>query len=332
MKVLLTGASGFLGKHYLDTLLKSGHTVVGTVRTDAKAKQLLSDYPGFGDKLPTSIVADMAAPGAFDQVIVSDPPFDAVLHSASPFHYHAEDAKRDMIDPAVNGTTEILKAVKRFAPSVRRVVITSSFAAVLNMAEYIPVYTEDMWNPITMEQSLSGGLATYVGSKKFAERAAWDFVNTEKPGFILSTVNPTLIFSPVTNGLKSLADVNTSNETFRDMIQGKMKDEIAPYQMQWVDVRDVALTHVRALEVPEAQAAGRRFLCSAGPYNNHQLASIIKDKFPQLADKFPEKIEVPEMQSFKIDTTGVNETLGVPFRSLEESVVDTVRSLLAVGS
>ncbi|PSN65150.1 dihydroflavonol-4-reductase [Corynespora cassiicola Philippines] len=331
MKVLLTGGSGFLGKHCLDILLQRGHTVVTTVRSDAKGKACLDDYPSFSGKLSYTVVEDMARSGAFDEAVKSEPPFEAVVHTASPFHYHAKDPKRDMIDPAIMGTTEILRAVKKGAPSVKRVVITSSFASVINMGENIPVYTADIWNPITMEQALTGGPATYVGSKKFAEKAAWDFISQENPGFTLAVVNPVMIFGPVTNHLKSLDSINTSNQSFADIIQGKMKSKVSEGGFQWVDVRDVALAHVRAIEV--AEAAGKRFLAASGPFSNAQIAKIVKENVPELKGQLPDTIEVPkEKPGYVIDTTPAREILGISFRSLQESVIDTVQSLMKVGS
>lgn len=302
-----------------------------TVRSDSKGRQCLEEHPQFTGKLSYTVVEDIARPGAFDLAVQAEPPFEAVLHTASPFHYHPEDLKRDMIDPAVRGTTEILRAVKSFAPSVRRVVVTSSFASVIKFKGDVAVYTSDMWNPITMEEALSSGSSAYVGSKKFAEEAAWAFVATEKPAFSLSTINPVLVFGPVLGHLESLDKINTSNVVFRDIVQGRMKGDIAPGSFQWVDVRDVALAHVRAIEVPEA--AGKRFLASAGPYSNAQLGRIVQDNFPQLADKLPEEIKVADgPASFRIDTTPLHEILGISFRPLEETVVDTVKSLLKVGA
>ncbi|GFF34466.1 putative NADPH-dependent methylglyoxal reductase GRP2 [Aspergillus udagawae] len=329
MKVLLTGGSGFIGKHCLAYLLQHGHTVVTTVRSNEKGRECQESYPEFSNNLSYVIVEDMARSGAFDKAVQSEPPFDAVVHTASPFHYHAADRKRDMIDPAIMGTTEILRAIKRCAPSVKRVVITSSFAAVMNFQEAIPVYTSDHWNPITMQQALTDGQLAYVGSKTFAEKAAWDFVENESPGFTLSTINPVMVFGPATYRLESLEHVNTSNALFRDMILGKMRSGITPNSFQWVDVRDVALAHVRAIEVPEA--AGQRFLAAAGPYSNHEIAQVIKENFPDLADRLPEHIPVPDgPPSFAIDNTPMKQILGIPFRSLKDCVVDTVKSLLEV--
>lgn len=153
-----------------------------------------------------------------------------------------------------------------------------------------------------MQQALIDGQMAYIGSKKFAEKAAWDFVDNEKPNFTLSTINPVMVFGPVTYRLESLDNVNTSNAVFRDMIQGKMRLGIPPNSFQWVDVRDVALAHVRAMEVLEA--ARQRFLAAAGPYNNREIAKMIKENFPELTDKLPEQINVLDIfQSFMVDNT-----------------------------
>jgi nucleoside-diphosphate-sugar epimerase len=85
-RVLLTGGSGFIAAHVLDILLENGHSVVTTVRSQDKANQIRDAHP----KLPASqlefaIVEDIAQEGAFDKAVVSDPPFEAVIHTASPF-------------------------------------------------------------------------------------------------------------------------------------------------------------------------------------------------------------------------------------------------------
>ncbi len=122
-RVLLTGGSGFIAVHVLEALLTQGHSVVTTVRSDAKAQMLRETFPNYGtDKLDFAIVADMAEEGAFDEAVKSDPPFEWVIHTASPFHFNITDTKKDLLDPAIIGTTGILKAIKKNAPSVKRVV------------------------------------------------------------------------------------------------------------------------------------------------------------------------------------------------------------------
>lgn len=132
---------------------------------------------------------DIAQPDAFEKAVISDPPFEAVIHTASPFHYNVTDSKKDMLDPAVIGTTGILKAIKKSAPTVKRVVITSSFAAILDVNRAPGYeYSEKDWSPITEQEALENPMNGYRASKTFAERAAWEFVEREKPNFTLTTV------------------------------------------------------------------------------------------------------------------------------------------------
>jgi nucleoside-diphosphate-sugar epimerase len=105
-----------------------------------------------------------------------------------------------LIDPAVIGTTGILKAIKKSAPSVKRVVITSSFASIVNGSKgFWPghTYSEEDWNPITSQEATENPMMGYRASKTFAEKAAWEFIEKEKPNFTLATINPPMVFGPI---------------------------------------------------------------------------------------------------------------------------------------
>ena len=231
-RVLLTGGSGFIAAHVLDYLLEHGHSVVTTVRSQEKASRIASAHPKHGkDKLSFSIVEDIAQPGAFDKAVISDPPFEAVIHTASPFHFNVTDIQKDLLDPAIIGTTGILKSIKKSAPSVKKVVITSSFASIINPDKgQWPdhTYSEADWNPITKDEAVKNSANGYRASKTFAERAAWDFLEQEKPDFTISTMCPPLVLGPIVHYLNSLDALNTSNQRLRDTIQGKMKDKFPP--------------------------------------------------------------------------------------------------------
>jgi nucleoside-diphosphate-sugar epimerase len=178
-RILLTGANGFIGSHILDQLLAQGHSVHAIVRSESKSAQVSKDFPSPSPgKLDFGIVPDITSSGAFTHVITSSPPFDLVVHTASPFLYRAVSTNLEFLDPAIKGTTELLKAVKEHAPSVKRVVITSSCAAVVDFAAPFvspggrKVYSEEDWNPISWERALEGTPnAAYQASKKFAEQA-----------------------------------------------------------------------------------------------------------------------------------------------------------------
>lgn len=142
------------------------HTVVTTVRSKTKGDQILASYKDVPEeRLSYVVVSDIAAQGAFDEAVQSNPPFDCVIHTASPFHDNFEDPVKDLLNPAIKGTTGILKAVKEYAPQVKRVVLTSSFAAIVNTASPPQVYSEASWNPITWNEAASDRSLAYRGSK-----------------------------------------------------------------------------------------------------------------------------------------------------------------------
>lgn len=146
------------------------------------------------------------------------------------FHFNITDPKKDLLDPAIIGTTGVLKAIKKNAPTVKQVVITSSFASIVDAKKgdhYDHVYTEADWNPITMEEALASPAGGYRASKTFAEKAAWDFVEKEKPNFTISTMCPPLVLGPIVHYLNSLSALNTSNQRTRSFITGEYKKEIA---------------------------------------------------------------------------------------------------------
>ncbi|RMJ22906.1 hypothetical protein PHISP_06225 [Aspergillus sp. HF37] len=331
-KVLLTGGSGFIAAHVIDFLLDHGFDTVVTVRSQEKGQRILDAHPNTPkEKLSFVVVEDVAADHAFDEAVKSNPPFDYVLHTASPFHYNIQDPVKDFLDPAIKGTTGILKAIKAYAPTVKRVVITSSFAAIVNANGHPKVYSDKEWNPMTWEEAMDHS-KVYRGSKTFAEKAAWDFVEKEKPNFNIATINPPLVLGPIVHYLNSLDAINTSNKRIRDMIQGNAKDNLPPTgTFIWVDVRDVALAHVRAMEVPEA--AGQRFFVTAGHYSNKDIADIIRETYPELASKLPADAtsDMPA-DIFQVDNSKTIELLGLKYRPLKQSVADTVKSLLAVGA
>ncbi|KAK4547780.1 hypothetical protein LTR36_000738 [Oleoguttula mirabilis] len=338
-RVLLTGGSGFIAAHVLEILLQHGHSVVTTVRTEEKGNKILSAHSSYGkDQLDFVIVEDIAQEGAFDKAVVSDPPFEAVIHTASPFHFNVTDVQKQLLDPAIIGTTGVLRSIKKSAPSVKRVVITSSFASIIdafkgNWPEH--TYDESDWNPITKEQATDNPANGYRASKTFAERAAWDFIEQEKPNFSLATMCPPLVLGPIVHYLNSLEGLNTSNQRVRDIVQGKAKTEIPPTGTYiWVDVRDLALCHVLAME--KDQAANKRFFITAGYFSNKEIAEIVGKHYPQYKEGLPTSStpggDYPEGGLYKYNNERVRKVLGIEFRSLEESIVDTVKSLQAVGA
>ena len=169
-----------------------------------------------------------------------------------------------------------------------------------------------------------------------------------------------MVYGPIAHSLSSLESLNTSNERIRDIILGKHKESLPPTgTFIWTDVRDLALAHIRAAQRPEA--AGKRFLITAGHYSNRQIADIIAEEFPDLREKIagkdvegdfdPEgaycllflifcfslfsislvssvvKLTAIYTGTYSYDNSQTRKILGIEFRSLRQCVVDTVKSL-----
>ncbi|KAF5535258.1 aldehyde reductase II [Fusarium phyllophilum] len=199
-RVLVTGGTGFVAGHVIDVLLKRGHSVVTTVRSEQKAQSIRNEFQSVGkEKLEFAIVPDIAAEDAFQGLGAFG--LEAAIHIASPFHYNITDAKKDLIDPAVLGTTSVLDALHKTCPTVRRVALTSSFAAILDhklsFTGAKKTYTEADWSPLTMEDAYSNPGLAYAASKAFAEKAAWDFIADKKPDFSLITICPPMVYGLV---------------------------------------------------------------------------------------------------------------------------------------
>ena len=146
---------------------------------------------------------------------------------------------------------------------------------------------------------------------------------------------PPLVLGPIVHYLQNLDTLNTSNQRIAAIMTGKAKEELPPTGTYiWTDVRDLALAHVKAAELPEA--ANKRFFVTAGYFSNEEIADIIRDNFPELKNELPAKGTkgggYPDGDIYKYDNSRTREDLGIKFRSLKESIVDAVKSLQEVGA
>ena len=117
VRVLVTGATGFVAGHRIVDLLAHGYDVRGTVRNLAAA-----------DTAHLRSAIDLAESGAFDlaeATLDADDGWaeaasgcDYVLHVASPIPFKAPKHEDELIRPAVDGTTRVLTAAAR-APRTR---------------------------------------------------------------------------------------------------------------------------------------------------------------------------------------------------------------------
>ncbi|TFK51100.1 NAD(P)-binding protein [Heliocybe sulcata] len=330
-KALITGVTSYIGAHIAQQLLEKGWYVRGTVRAQAKA-QWLHDTFKAGDRFETVEVKDIQKKESFAEAVKG---VDYVFHVASPFFFGFKDPYEDLLHPAINGTVSLLSAVHEHGQGVKRVVVTSSFAAMMQPHPEDPnyLYTEADWNDSAIQsvekegKDVNGGTA-YLASKNEAERSAWKFVEQNKPKFELSVINPVYVFGPAIHYVAKAEELNTSVAFVYSYVSGsKAKLEPRSPFSNFVDVRDVAQAHIQAALLPEA--AGERFITSAGGFNDNAVASIIKKHFPQYADKLPkegwnEKDLDPKSEA---DNSKSRKILGINYISLEKSIVDTIESV-----
>jgi nucleoside-diphosphate-sugar epimerase len=216
--VLVTGANGFIAAHCIRVLLSQSFTVAATVRSASKASLVLSTHSSH-PRLSVHLVPDITAPNCYDEVLSSHP-CDAILHLASPFPATPTPGpyEEDLLIPAINGTLRICEAASKFT-SVKRVVLTSSFASVYDAAKGLnpgKTYTEEDWAPLTYQDGKNAPATpvAYRVSKVLAEKTAWEFVEKRKGDlrWDLTALCPGMVFGAVVpHSIGGLADLGTSN-------------------------------------------------------------------------------------------------------------------------
>lgn len=217
--VLLTGANGFVASHILSILIDRGFAVTATVRSQGKADDIIKTHPSWERSVEFVLVEDFTTESPFDNVFqTARAPFDYIIHTASPLKFQVSDIRKEMIEPAEMGTTQILKAALRFGgSSLKRFVLLGSAVSVLNSFEDITKegkpYTERDWNPVTAEQAIERNdtVLGYNVSKKRAEAAAWELMQKYKPSFDLTVINPDIIIGPMIHPLHGPKSINETN-------------------------------------------------------------------------------------------------------------------------
>ena len=267
--VMITGASGYIGSWTVKELLDKGYTVRACVRdknkTD-KVQHLLDLAKDSAGKLELW-EADLLKEGSFDAAAKG---CDAVFHMASPFTLRFKDAQRELIDPALKGTKNVLGSATR-SGTVKKVILTSSTVAVygdnIDMKEKgLSEFTEADFNTTS---SLTH--QPYAYSKVLAEKEAWKIAGAQDQ-WKLVVMNPSFVMGP----MLSPASDSESLQFMKDMLGGKYKTGGADLYFAFVDVRDVGRAHRLALENDDAE--GRYILCSVTK-GFMDVANIIRNKY-----------------------------------------------------
>jgi nucleoside-diphosphate-sugar epimerase len=223
-----------------------------------------------GDRL-AFFAADLESDSGWREAIAG---CEFVHHVASPFPRGIPKDENELIRPAREGTLRILRIARDVG--VKRVVVTSSFAAVgYGLPHQTAPFDENSWT-----NTESSEVLPYVKSKTLAERAAWDFMAHEGGALELAVVNPVGIFGPVLG-----PEYSTTILVIQRLLEGDMPG-IPNMQFGVVDVRDVADLHIRAMTNPAAK--GQRFLALGGDFLRFvDIAKILKANLGAAAHKVP---------------------------------------------
>jgi dihydroflavonol-4-reductase len=337
---LVTGGSGFVALEIIDQLLAGGgrvHTTVRDLRNEAKVRPLKRLQEQFPDQLQI-FEANLLSLGSFEPAMQG---CTVVFHVAASFLLpeQIKDARQQLIEPAINGTRNVLETVNR-TPSVNRVVMTSTTGAIFG--DYIDVRqmknetpTEEYFNTSSTAENYP-----YHFSKVEAEKEAWRIAKGQARWSFVS-INPGLILGPTLTSASDSGSLFLLDEMFRGFFFYGLPD----WWMATVDIRDAARAHITAAQNPSA--TGRYILAQKEMTSLLEMSQIVRKvhKHPWLLPKnqLPDWLVLTfgpifglsrRMMNthlgirFKLDNSRSIKELGIIYRPLEETLIDHYHSWL----
>jgi len=327
--VLVTGANGFIASHIINILLQSNYKVIGTVRTLAKTQtysHLLSLQPLKNSQLSFR-EADLDQEN-WDETVIG---CDYVIHTASPFPLRNPKKESDIIDPVLKGIRGIVSACVK--NKVKKIIYTSSLLTVFGGRTDKIVFSEEDWaNPKL--------ISPYDKSKYFGEKEMWNLVSNHREQLKLTVILPAYVIGPFFNN-----SAFSSGELLRKIVNNEFLGYPKNMLCLLVDVRDVALAHVKALE-NEATDFKRYCLCEGShPFNilirtlneefskfGYKLPKIaFGNFFIKIASYFDKDLEflLPFLGKERyVDNMRSIQDLGIRYRNTMDSLIDMVYSLI----
>ena len=243
MKVLVTGATGFVGAHLVRALAQAGHAVRVLYRSGSKLRQLAGlDLEAVQGTLADSAALERACAGC-----------DVLFHVAAKADYWKDDDRAALWQINVEGTRNILSAAK--AAGVKRVVFTSSASAIGIRPGTELADENDAFN-------LPPERFYYAYTKWKAEEAVAEFV---ADGMDIVTLNPAVIIGP--------GDLNAISGSF--IIETARYQWLVPMSsggLSVIDVRDVARAHLNAID---RGRSGQRYILTAANLSYRQWFRLI---------------------------------------------------------
>lgn len=338
--VLVTGGTGYLASWIVKQLLDDGITVRTTVRNKANKERYTHLLEAAKNSKGTLEVfeADLLLIDSFSEAMKD---CELVIHTASPFKIRGlKDADKELVQPALHGTRNLLATVNKIS-TVKRVVLTSSVVAMYGDAidvqkEKDGILTEKAWN-----KSSSVKHQPYPYSKTLAEKEAWKLAE-QQDRWDLVVINPGFILGP---SLSKRTD-STSINLMIELASGKFKSGVPAGKHASVDVRDVAKAHILAGFTPSASG---RHITASSQDDFLEIANLIKEKYPNLplpkgyVPKWLFKLIAPMIGfsrkyvannvgfDVKFDNSYIIKDLGIEFIPFRQTIHDHMDQLINDG-
>ncbi|KAH8900776.1 NAD(P)-binding protein [Thozetella sp. PMI_491] len=332
--VLVTGATGLIGSSVSSEILSAGYKVRAPIRNAEKGSFLTSLFEkkyGAG-VFDTVLISNMAEPGALTEAMKD---CAGVVHIMNNNCFSPDP--NEVITKSLAFVNNILTAAAS-TPSVKRVVYTSS-ASVLPPVAKPGLVTSSSWDPDADDIVAKAwaephvpekATLVYYASKISEERACWEFVQREKPGFVLNTVVAGLI---VGDNLHPKL-ISSSNGAVLGLLQSHPRAVgflagISP--TYFVNLKDAALLHLAALTMDHV--ADQRILALGEIFDYNHTLDVLGKLVP--GSNLPAKVDGLAKPVAELDTAASVELLKKlsqdGFVGLDESITRCI-STAATGT
>ena len=323
-KVLLTGISGYIAMHCAKELLKRDYHINATVRNLDKVEDIKNALSALSldvNKIQF-FQADLLSEDNWEDAMAD---CEYVMHVASPYPLNQPKDESVLIKPAVEGTERVVSlAIKN---NVKKIVLTSSVVAV-SVGHTKKEYSEEDWS------FADKPIAAYAKSKTLAEKKAWELIKKADTDTKLTVINPSGVIGP-----SLTSEISSTQLIIAGLMNGKIPVNL-PIHIGYVDVRDVALAHIKALENPNSD--GERIILSNTELWHKDVSKILKEggyKAPWLTvsvpvAKFLANV-VPALKGAKRflgkdmvkNSTKAEDILGISYIDIKKSILDDAKSL-----